>query len=335
LTFEAIIKDLKSQKYSPIYLLHGDEPYYIDKISNYIEKNVLNSGEQSFNQAILYGKDTEFKTVVDEARQYPMMANYRVVVIKEAQDMRSLKNLALYAENPSPQSILVINHKYKKFDSRTKLAKAIKANGVLFESKKLYENKIPAWINSYLSDKGVNIAPDASMMAAEFLGTDLNKIANEMDKVIVNLEGQKSISAEMIKEMVGISKDYNVFELQKAIGTMDTEKVFRIVNYFAANEKANPLVMVLSNLYGYFFKVYTAAYHGKKNDNELKTLLGLPTPYFVKDYRTAAKNFHGQKLINIFDALKEADLKSKGVGARNMNSREVLRDLMIQVFYGQ
>ena len=334
MTFDAIIKDLKSQKYSPIYLLHGNEPYYIDKISNYIEKNVLNVGEQSFNQAILYGKDTEFKTVVDEARQYPMMASHRVVVIKEAQDMRSLKNLAAYAENPSPQSILVINHKYKKFDSRTKLAKAIKANGVLFESKKLYDNKVPGWISAYLSDKGVNIAPDASMMAAEFLGTDLNKIANEMDKVIVNLKGQKSISAEMIKEMVGISKDYNVFELQKAIGTMDTEKVFRIVNYFAANEKANPLVMVLSNLYGYFLKIYTAAYHSKKNDNELKTLLGLPTPYFVKDYRIAAKNFHGQKLINIFDALKDADLKSKGVGARNMNSREVLRDLMLTVFYG-
>ncbi|MFT4536265.1 MAG: DNA polymerase-3 subunit delta [Saprospiraceae bacterium] len=334
MTFEAIIKDLKSKKYSPIYLLHGDEPYYIDKISSYIENNVLNSGEQSFNQAILYGKDTEFKTVVDEARQYPMMASHRVVVIKEAQDMRTLKSLATYAENPSPQSILVINHKYKKFDSRTKLAKAIKANGILFESKKLYDNKVPAWISSYLSDKGIKIEPDASMMAAEFLGTDLNKIANEMDKVIVNLEGQKSISAEMIKEMVGISKDYNVFELQKAIGTMDTEKVFRIVNYFASNEKSNPLVMVLSNLYGYFFKVYTAAYHSKKSDNELKTLLGLPTPYFVKDYRIAAKNFHGQKLINIFDALKDADLKSKGVGARNMTSREVLRDLMIQVFYG-
>ncbi len=314
--------------------MHGDEPYYIDKISNYIEKNVLNPGEQSFNQAVMYGKDTEFKAVVDEARQYPMMASHRVVIIKEAQDMRSLKNLAAYAENPSPQSILVINHKYKKFDTRTKLAKSIKANGIIFQSKKLYDNKVPAWISSYLSNKGVNIAPDASMMAAEFLGTDLNKIANEMDKVIVNLEGKKSISAEMIKEMVGISKDYNVFELQKAIGTMDTEKVFRIVNYFAANPKANPLVMVLSNLYGYFFKVYTAAYHSKKNDIELKTLLGLPTPYFVKDYRIASRNFNGQKLINIFDALKDADLKSKGVGARNMDSREILRDLMIKVFYG-
>lgn len=335
MTYEAIIKDLKNKKYSPIYLLHGDESYYIDKISNYIEQHVLNEGEKAFNQAVLYGKDTEFKTVVDEARQFPMMASHRVVVIKEAQDMRSLKNLAAYAENPSPQSILVINYKHKKFDSRTKLAKSIKANGVLFQSKKLYDNQVQAWISNYIAEKGYSIAPDAAMITAEYLGTDLNKIANEMDKVIVNLKDEKSISAELIKEMVGISKDYNVFELQKAIGTLDTEKVFRIVDYFAANPKSNPLVMVLSNLYGYFSKVYIAAYHGKKSDNELKTLLGLPTPYFVKDYRIAAKNFKGQRLINIFEALKIADLKSKGVGARNLEPKAILRDFMITVFYGK
>ncbi|MDF1694659.1 MAG: DNA polymerase III subunit delta [Saprospiraceae bacterium] len=334
MTFDAILKDLKSKKYSPIYLLHGDESYYIDKISNYIEKNVLDEGEKAFNQAVLYGKDTEFKTVVDEARQFPMMSSYRVVVIKEAQDMRTLKNLVTYAENPSPQSIVVINHKHKKFDSRTKLAKAIKANGVLFESKKLYDNQVSSWVSNYVLEKGFSIAPDAAMMTAEFLGTDLNKIANEMDKVIVNLKEERTISADLIKEMVGISKDYNVFELQKAIGTMNTEKVFRIVDYFAANPKSNPLVMVLSNLYGYFSKVYIAAYHGKKNDNELKGLLGLPTPYFVKDYRIAAKNFKGQRLIKIFEALKQADLKSKGVGARNMEGRAILRDFMITVFYG-
>jgi len=333
LTFEAIIKDLKSKKYSPIYLLHGNEPYYIDKISSYIEQNVLNEGEKAFNQAVLYGKDTEFKMVVDEARQFPMMASHRVIVIKEAQDMRSLKNLAAYAENPSPQSIVVINHKHKKFDSRTKLAKAIKANGVLFESKKLYDNQVQGWISKYISERGYTIAPDAAMITAEYLGTDLNKIANEMDKVIVNLKDEKTISANLIKEMVGISKDYNVFELQKAIGTLNTEKVFRIVDYFAANPKSNPLVMVLSNLYGYFSKVYIAAYHGKKSDNELKTLLGLPTPYFVKEYRQAAQNFRGQRLINIFEALKVADLRSKGVGARNMESKAILRDFMITVFY--
>jgi len=248
--------------------------------------------------------------------------------------MRTLKNLAAYCENPSPQSIVVINHKYKKFDARTKLAKAIKANGIIFQSKKLYDNQVQSWITKYLSDKGIAISPDAAMITAEFLGTDLNKIANEMDKVIVNLKEEKSIDANLIKEMVGISKDYNVFELQKAIGTMDTEKVFRIINYFGANPKANPIVMVLSNLYGFFHKVYITAYHSKKNDNELKVLLGLPTPYFVKDYRVAAKNFNGKKLINAFDALKDADLKSKGVGARNMDHREILRDLMIQVFYG-
>jgi len=317
LTFDAILKDLKNKKYSPIYLLHGNESYYIDKISDYIEKNVLDDGEKAFNQATLYGKDTDFKTVVDEARQFPMMAPFRVVVIKEAQDMRSLKSLAAYAEKPSPQSIVVINHKHKKFDSRTKLAKAIKANGVLFESKKLYDNQVQGWISNYLSEKGYSIAPDAAMISAEYLGTDLNKIANEMDKVIVNLKDKETISADLIKEMVGISKDYNVFELQKAIGTLNTEKVFRIVEYFAANPKSNPLVMILSNLFGYFSKVYIAAYHGKKSDNELKTL-----------------HFKGQRLINIFEALKLADMKSKGVGARNMEPRAILRDFMITVFYG-
>lgn len=334
MTFEAILKDLKNKKFSPIYLLHGDESYYIDKISSYIEHNVLSEGEKAFNQAVLYGKDTEFKTVVDEARQFPMMASHRVVIIKEAQDMRSLKDLATYAENPSPQSILVINHKHKKFDSRTKLAKAIKSNGILFESKKLYDNQVSGWISAYIEQKGFTISPDAAMITAEFLGTDLNKIANEMDKVIVNLKEEKNVSVDLIKEMVGISKDYNVFELQKAIGTMNTEKVFRIVEYFSSNPKSNPLVMVLSNLFGYFSKVYIAAYHSKKNDNELKTLLGLPSPYFVKDYRIAAQNFKGQKLINIFEALKLADLKSKGVGARNMEAKAILRDLMIAVFYG-
>ena len=333
MTYEAILKDLKNKKYSPIYLLHGDESYYIDKLSSFIEQNVLDEGEKAFNQAVLYGKDTEFKTVVDEARQFPMMASYRVVVIKEAQDMRTLKNLAIYAENPSPQSIVVINHKHKKFDSRTKLAKAIKSNGVIFESKKLYDNQVSGWISNYISQQGLTISPDAAMITAEFLGADLTKIANEMDKVVVNLKEEKNITAELIKEMVGISKDYNVFELQKAIGTMNTEKVFRIVEYFSANPKSNPLVMVLSNLYGYFSKVYIAAYHGKKNDNELKTLLGLPTPYFVKDYRVAAQNFKGQRLINIFEALKQADLKSKGVGARNMDAKAILRDFMISVFY--
>jgi len=334
LTFETIIKDIKNKKYSPIYLLHGDESFYIDKISSYIEHHVLNEGEKAFNLAVLYGKDTEFKTVVDEARQFPMMSSHRVIILKEAQDMRSLKNLASYAENPSPQSILVINHKHKKFDARTKLAKAIKANGILFESKKLYDNQVQGWIAQYIADKGYAISPDAALISAEYLGTDLNKIANEMDKVIVNLKDEKTISADLIKEMVGISKDYNVFELQKAIGTLNTEKVFRIVDYFAANPKPNPLVMVLSNLYGYFSKVYIAAYHGKKSDNELKTLLGLPTPYFVKEYRVAAQNFRGQKLIKIFAALKEADLKSKGVGARNMEDKAILRDFMITVFYG-
>ena len=185
MTFEAIIKELSSGTFKPIYLLHGEESFYIDKITDFVENNILNDGEKAFNQAILYGKEIDFKTVVDEARQFPMMSNYRVVVIKEAQEMRTLKNLAAYAENPSPQSIVVLAHKHKKFDSRTKLAKAIKSTGVLFESKKLYDNQVQAWISKYVSGKGYSISPDAALMAAEFLGTDLNKIVNEIDNCLL------------------------------------------------------------------------------------------------------------------------------------------------------
>ena len=333
MTFETIMQNLEQKKYAPIYLLHGEESFYIDKISQAIENTVLNEGEKAFNQAIVYGKDSDFKTIVDEARQYPMMSSYRVIIVREAQDMRSLKDLASYAENPSETSIVVINHKYKKFDSRTKLAKAIKANGVIFQSKKLYDNQVAAWITNYLKQKSVTITPDASMVAAEFLGTDLTKISNELEKVITNIKKGETIDANTIKELVGISKDYNVFELQKAIGSMDTEKVFRIVEYFGSNPKANPSVYVLSSLYGFFQKVYITAYHSKKSDGELKGLLGLPTPYFVKEYRVAAKNFSGKKLINAFESLKSADLKSKGVGARNLSDYDLLKDTILKIIY--
>jgi len=333
LTFEGIIKDLKAGQYSPIYLLHGEESYYIDQIVDYIEDHVLSDGEKAFNQMVFYGKDVDFKSIVDAARQFPMMASHRVVIVKEAQDMRTLKNLENYADNPSPQTLLVLAHKHKKFDSRTKLAKSIKSNGIIFESKKLYDNQVQQWISNYFKSKGYTIDAEASMMAAEYLGTDLSKVVNEMDKVIVNVKEGVTITKAMIQEMVGISKDYNVFELQKAISQGNTEKAFRIVEYFGENEKANPLVVILSNLYNYFYKVYLTAYHSKENDNELKKMLGLPTPFFVKEYREASKRYHGKRLIDIFDALKSADLKSKGVGARKMETKSILRDFLIQVFY--
>ncbi len=335
MTYDAIVKDIKSKKFAPVYLLHGQEPYFIDKISHLIETTAIDEGMRAFNQEVLYGKEVDFKAVLDSARQYPMMSSHRVIIIKEAQEMRSLKKLDTYAKNPSPTTILVLCHKHKKFDSRTKLAVAIKKNGVLFESKKLYDNKIPQWITSYLRDKEISIAPDAALLSAEFLGSDLSKISNELDKLSINLSRGDSIDVKMVTELIGISKDYNVFELQKALTQGNSTKVFRIVDYFSGNEKAHPLPQVLGSLYTYFYKIYIAAYHQKKGDRELQSLLGLPTPYFVREYREAAKRYSGTRLIDIFESLKIADLRSKGVDARNMISREILRDLMINILYGK
>ncbi len=333
MTYEAIISDLKAAKYSPIYLLHGEEAYFIDKISQYIEAHVLSEGEKAFNQILMYGKEVTTTQVIDIARQYPMMSERRVVVIKEAQAMSRIDGLEGYVKNPSPQTILVINYKHKKLDGRSKLSKAIKGKGVIFYSKKLYDNKIPAWITNAVASKGKKITSSAASMMAEYLGSDLSKINNEIDKIVINLRDQPLISEEIVQEQVGITKDYNVFELQKAISFGDTEKVFRIIKYFGNNPKSNPVVMVLSSLFNYFRKVYTVAYYlKKKRDNELAAMVGV-SPFFIGEYKQAARNFSINKLVDIFSAIQKADLMSKGVGARGMDQNEILRELMIKIFY--
>ena len=325
-TFQNIISELKAKKYAPIYLLHGDEPYYIDMITSFIENNVLSEGEKAFNQAILYGKEIEFKQVVDEARQFPMMAPFRVVIVKEAQDMRTLTKLESYFENPSPQSIVVIAHKHKKVDKRTKFAKNADKNGVVLESKKIYDNQLPGWITDHCKSKKISIEYEASLLLADYLGTDLSKVSNELDKLMLNVKG-KTITVDDIQEYVGISKDFNVFELQKAIGNKDTEKIFRILQYFSENEKSHPLPLILGNLYNYFSKLYITIYNLKTPDQKLQKLIGLPTPYFVKEYKSSAKNLGYQKIRTAFLALHKADLESKGVGARNKNAKAILTEL--------
>ena len=333
LTFQNIISDLKAKKYAPIYLLHGEESFYIDRISDHIEKEILTEGEKAFNQAVIYGKEADFKQIVDEARQFPMMSAYRVVIVKEAQHMRTIKNLDAYAANPSPQSIVVLCYKHKKADKRTKWVKNIQKTGIVFESKKIYDNQLPKWINEYLKSKSIKIDYEASMMLSEYLGTNLSKVANELDKLVINLESGKSISKNDVQEQIGISKDYNIFELQKAIGEKNSEKVFRIIQYFSENPKANPLTLVIANLYGYFSKLYITAYHLKSPDRQLQGLLGLPTPYFVKEYKSATKNLGFSKIKNAFHALKKADLESKGYGSRNKDAKAILTDLGIALLY--
>ncbi len=333
MTYEGILGDLKKGNYAPIYLLHGEESYYIDKISSFIEKEILEEGEKAFNLAVLYGKEVDFKRVVDEARQFPMMSRYRVIVVKEAQDMRTLKKIELYAEKPSPQSIVVLCHKNKKVDKRNKYVKNIGKSGVVFESKKIYDNQLPGWISSYARTQGFQMAGDAAMLAAEYLGADLNKVSNEIDKLTLNIKDRKSINLEDVQNGIGISKDYNVFEFQKALGMRDGEKAFRIVNYFSENQKAHPLTLVIGNLYNYFNKLYALSHNMSAPDAQLQRVLGLPSPYFVKDYKAAAKSLGYKKIRGSFEVLKKADLASKGYGARHQTTKDILTDIVLGVIY--
>ncbi len=334
LSYQKIISDVKGGNFLPVYCLHGVEPFFIDKITEAIIEHALDEPERAFNEIILYGKEIDHLMVADHARQFPMMAQRRLVVVKEAQEMRTLKDLESYVNNPSTQTVLVIAHKHKKLDMRTKFGKTLKAKALVFESKKLYDNQVPQWISSYLQDKKLSIAPDASFLLTEYLGSDLSRITTELDKLIINLKGENSVNKGHIQKYVGISKEYNVFELQNAIGKGDVQKAHRIVNYFHENPKNNPLVLVLGNLYGYFCKLALVKENIKLSDHAMTSVLGLSPRAvgFVKDYKSAAHNFSMDHLHRIFQMLAESDRKSKGVGARNHSAKAILQELLATVF---
>lgn len=335
MTSKDIQGDLKKKTFAPIYFLHGDETYYIDEITNFIEHNVLSEDQKAFNQTILYGKEGSHLQVLDAARRFPIMAEKQVIVIKEAQEMKDLVKLEKYIEQPMPTTILVIVYKHKKFDKRTKFAKTLNKskNAVVFESKSLYDNQIADWTSQYLKEKGYPLAPDASELIAEYLGTSLSKISNELSKLMINLPKGTTVTAEHIRENIGISKDYNVFELQNAIGGRHIEKANRILNYFKANPKSGPTVMVISSLFGFFSKLYI--YHSVKNlnDKEIATSLGLRSSFFLKDYRLAARHFSKGKTEQVIDLLHEYDMKSKGVNRDSTTESELLRELVYRILH--
>lgn len=335
LDHQQILKELKEKKFHPIYFLHGKEPYFIDTISSYIEKNVLSEGEQAFNQSVFYGKDVDHMAVVDTARRFPMMASHQVVLLKEAQDMRNLANLLSYVETPMTSTILVICHKHKKLNLNSKFGKALKKNALVFESKPLYDNQIPAWISNYLKSHKLTITPKAGELIAENLGTDLSKIANELDKLALNLPPGTQVDDKAVEEHIGISKDYNVFELQRAIGLRDPLKAQRIVNYFTANPKKGPMPMLVGSLYNYFSKIYL--FHAVKNlpEKELLTTLQLRSGFFLKEYRAAARNYSRSKTERVITLLKEYDLKSKGVGYNNTGKPdgELMKEMVWRIMH--
>ena len=328
-----IVSDIKSGNIKPIYFLMGEEPYYIDKISDYIEDTVLDESEKGFNQVVMYGRDVSVEEIVASAKRFPMMAERQVLIVKEAQDLsRTIEKLTSYVENPQPSTVLVLNYKYKKLDRRKKLYKAVAKNGLIYESKRLYENQVSDWIRRVLGGKKYQVEPKAAQMLVEFLGTDLSKISNELDKLTTILPKGSIITPEHVEENIGISKDFNNFELRKAIGDRDIVKANRIINYFAQNPKNNPLVMTISLLNSFFTQLLI--YHGLKNksrDNVAKAL-GI-RPFFVTDYTTAAKNYPMRKVAQIIAMLRDADVKSKGVGANNQSQGDILKELLFKMMH--
>lgn len=332
MTFEDILQNLKKKIYHPVYFLMGEESYFIDRITDYIAENVLTDAEKGFNQTVLYGKDTEPDTIITHARRFPMMANHQVIIVKEAQNIKKIEDLEPYVKNPLKSTILVINYKYKTIDKRKTFAKLVDKSGVLFEANRIYDNQLPAWISSYLAAQKYSIAPQASAMMAEYLGADLSKVSNELDKLIISLPENTQITPDHIERNIGISKEYNVFELQNALGERNVLKANRIINYFGANPSSNPITRVISSLYYYFEKLLQYHFMDDKSKNAVAAALKI-NPFFVQGYVTAAKNYNIKKLVEIIAILREYDMKSKGMGDVSSSPGDLQREMLYKILH--
>jgi DNA polymerase-3 subunit delta len=332
-SYESILADLKKKKIHPVYFLTGDEPYYIDQISDYIQENLLGEAEKAFNQTILYGKDVDAIGVMNAAKRFPMMSPLQVVIVKEAQEMDKIDDLVHYVENPLQSTVLVLNYKYKTPDKRKKVFKSLLNKSVCLESKKLYDNQVLAWISGYVSSKNISIEPKAAALLVEFLGNDLSKISNEIDKLIISLgEGKSQITSALIERNIGISKDFNNFELQNAVGKRDVLSANRIINYFAENQKNHPLVLTINILYTFFSKLMIYHWTKDKSKDNLIEQLGVRS-FFLKDYLEAARNYNASQVIYIIGLLREYDLKSKGYKGTAIPPGELLKELIFKILH--
>ena len=332
MTYDQILSDIHKKNYAPIYFLTGEEPYFIDMISDTIENEALEEADRAFNQIVLYGRDVDVETIANHARSFPMMGDRMVVIVKEAQDVKDLEKFEAYLDTIPETTLLVFAYKYKKFDKRKALAKKIDKTGVWFESKKLYDSNIPGWIQNYLKSEGYSITPKATQMLADFLGTDLHKIANELKKLTIALPKNKSIDDADVERNIGISKDYNVFELQNAIGSRDVLKANRIVNYFGDNGKDNPLLVTAITLYGYFAKLIKLHCAQDKSQGNLASVLGVNL-FFVKDYLAAARNYPPQICVRNISILREFDLKSKGYESGEVSEKDLYREMIFKLMH--
>ena len=327
-----IINDIKAGKIKPIYFLMGEEPYYIDRITEYLEDTLLTEDEKGFNQMVLYGRDTTIDDIVANAKRYPMMAERQVVIVKEAQELsRTIDQLEKYAENPQHTTVLVFAYKYKSLDKRKKVTKLLEKNGLVYESKKMYDNKVGEWIKRVLQGRGYGIEPKAMAMLVEFLGNDLSRIANELTKLEIILPKGSTITPHHIEENIGFSKDFNVFEFRKAIGEKNQFKAYQIANYFAQNQKDNPIVMTNGLVFSFFSALLQ--YHGLKDKSAANVSKILKVnPYFVNDYIAAAHNYPMKKVSAIVGKLRDIDVKSKGVGANGLPQGDLLKEMLVSIF---
>lgn len=331
-TEKEIVADLKAGKFRPVYLLTGEENYYIDLVSNFFEKNVIADDFRDFDQTVVYGPEVDMPTVIDLAKRYPMMSPVQLVLVKEAQGIaRDWELLAKYLENPQPQTVLVFCYRHKKLNKNSKAYKAINSVGVVFEKNKLRDYEVPGWIANVVQKKGYSITQTGAVLIAESLGNDLGKIANELSKVYISMPEGGTINEDVIETNIGISKEYNAFELQNAIGRRDVVQCNKIVNHFAANPKDNPIQLVIASLYGYFIKVML--YHQEPDKNKAASVLKV-SPYFLKDYEKAAQNYSLGKLASCIGYLYEADLKSKGVRNNGtISDGEILKELVFKIIH--
>ena len=327
-----IINDIKAGNIKPIYFLMGDEPYYIDKLTEFIENSILTEDEKGFNQMVIYGRDTTIDDVISNAKRYPMMADRQVVVVREAQELsKTIDKLESYVENPQTTTVLLFAYKYKTLDKRKKLPKLIEKSGVLFESKKMYDNQVGTWITRVLQGRGLTIEPKANAMLVEFLGNDLSRISNELDKLQIILPKGSTITAKDIEVNIGFSKDFNVFELQNALGSKNQVKAYQIAQYFADNPKDNPMVVTTSLIFSFFVKLLK--YHGLKDKNpkNVASILGV-SPFFLKDYDVALRNYPMKKVSSIVATLRDVDNKSKGIGANSLSTHDLLKEMLVKIF---
>jgi DNA polymerase-3 subunit delta len=329
MTAEAILKAWKKQDYQPVYWLEGEESYYIDQLIHFAENNIIPADQTDFNKSIFYGKDAGWSNVVNACMRYPMFGEKQLILLKEAQHMKDIDKLEGYIQHPMPSTILIVAHKEKKIDGRSKLAKYLKEHCVFYSGTKLKEQEVPAWVQQYLEEKGLQPAPKAVHLLAEHIGNDLSRLSNEMDKLAINLESRKTVTEEDVEKYVGISKEYNVFELQHAVGRKQLDKAIRIIQYFEQNPKAAPIQLVLPSLYSFFSKVYML-FGVKGDDKSIAAATGINS-WFLKDYKQAAGIYGYQGTEAALLLLHQYNLKSVGIQNAGSSDSSLLKELLYKM----